>query len=105
MSITLVAYPMAFLINPEDAKSQKLRMAADEVITNKTVATQNLKKIRVLTNITYDEVSRLMCQLGAPEQRFDMPYFMDTESEAPSHRSFSKKIALLSPFFAISSQG
>ena len=78
MSITLVAYPMAFLINPEDAKSQKLRMAADEVITNKTVATQNLKKIRVLTNITYDEVSRLMCQLGAPEQRFDMPYFMDT---------------------------
>ena len=56
MSITLVAYPMAFLINPEDAKSEKLRVASDEVDVNKTVATQNLKKIRVLTNITYQEI-------------------------------------------------
>ena len=78
MSITLVAYPMAFLINPEDAKSEKLRVAADETVTNKTVATQNLKRIRVLTNITYQELSSLMMQLGCPEQRIHVPYFMNS---------------------------
>lgn len=78
MSITLVAYPMAFLINPEDAKSEKLRVAADETVTNKAVATQNLKRIRVLTNITFQELSPLMMQLGCPEQRIHVPYFMDT---------------------------
>lgn len=78
MSITLVAYPMAFLINPEDAKSEKLRIAADETSTNKAVATQNLKRIRVLTNITFQELSSLMMQLGCPEQRLHIPYLMDT---------------------------
>lgn len=78
MSITLVAYPMAFLINPEDAKNEKLHLASDETVTNKTVATQNLKKIRVLTNITYQEVQYLMSQLGCPEQRMDIPFILNT---------------------------
>jgi hypothetical protein len=78
MSITLVAYPMAFLINPEDAKSEKLHKASDDVVTNSIVATKNLKKIKVLTNITYNEVSALMCRLGLPEQRFDMQYILPT---------------------------
>ena len=76
MSITLVAYPMAFLINPEDAKSEKLRLAANEVEKNKTVATQNLKKIRVLTNITYQEIQSFMSQMGCPEQRMDIPFVL-----------------------------
>ena len=78
MSITLVAYPMAFLINPEDAKSEKLRVASDEVEVNKTVATQNLKKIRVLTNITYQEIGTYMQSMGCPEQRLNATYFMPT---------------------------
>ena len=67
---------MAFLINPEDAKSEKLRVAADETVTNKAVATQNLKKIRVLTNLTYQELPNLMCRLGCPEQRMHIPYIL-----------------------------
>lgn len=78
MSITLVAYPMAFLINPEDAKSEKLRVASDESVMDKVVATKNLKKIRVLTNITYDELPRLMNFLGCPQQSISIPYILPT---------------------------
>ncbi len=60
MSITLVAYPMAFLINPADAKSEKLRSAKQNEGLNKAVATQNLKEIKVLTNIKYDELHKIM---------------------------------------------
>lgn len=78
MSITLVAYPMAFLINPEDAKSEKLRAKSQEVEVAKAVATKNLKKIKVLTNITYQDLPLLMYKLGFPEQRLDIPYIMST---------------------------
>lgn len=56
MSITLMAYPMAFLIYPEEAKNEKLRIASDDVLINKSAADKNLRSIRVLTNITYDEL-------------------------------------------------
>lgn len=60
MSITLMAYPMAFLISPEQAKNEKLRLASDEKVVNKSVATENLRSIRVLTNIVYNELESLM---------------------------------------------
>ena len=60
MSITLMAYPMAFLINPQEAKNEKLSLAADEQVINKAAATQNLRFIRVLTNIFPTEVDDLM---------------------------------------------
>ena len=61
MSITLMAYPTAFLISPEQAKGEKLKLAAnEETVINKAAALQNLRSIRVLTNITYDEIDELM---------------------------------------------
>jgi len=67
MSITLAAYPIAFLINPEQARSEKLRILSDETTVNKKIATKNLKYIRVLTNITYEELNDYMVQIGASE--------------------------------------
>ena len=60
MSITLMAYPMAFLISPEQAKAQKLHLASDDVAVNKKVANKNLKFIRVLTNIQFPEIQAFM---------------------------------------------
>ncbi len=67
MSITLMAYPMAFLINPEDAKSNELKMAADEKNIDKTIATQNLKMIRVLTNIQHEELVHAIARIGCDQ--------------------------------------
>lgn len=60
MSITLMAYPMAFLISPEEAKKEKLRRASDDNAINESVAMKNLKFIRVLTNLEYSELDGLM---------------------------------------------
>ncbi len=60
MSITLMAYPMAFLLSPQVAKNEKLRLAADETVVNKAVASTKLRFIRVLTNITANEADELM---------------------------------------------
>jgi hypothetical protein len=60
MSITLMAYPMAFLISPKEAPKENLKIATAEVSTNNTVASKNLKFIKVLTNITFDEINELM---------------------------------------------
>ncbi len=63
MSITLMAYPMAFLISPEEAKKEKLRRASDDNVVNKSVALKNLKSIRVLTNLEYSELDEMMSQV------------------------------------------
>ncbi|MDE6137897.1 MAG: hypothetical protein K2F57_00335, partial [Candidatus Gastranaerophilales bacterium] len=61
MSITLMAYPMAFLIEPEKAKNEKLNLAADVANIDKNeAAIRNLRSIRVLTNISADELSQIM---------------------------------------------
>lgn len=64
MSITLMAYPMAFLINPEDAKNEKLKRASDDKVVNEEVATENLRAIRVLTNIKLEELNGLMSMVS-----------------------------------------
>ncbi len=76
MSITLMAYPMAFLINPEEAKAEKIKKASDEQPVNNSNAEQKLKYIKVLTNIKYDELSYLMnrvdcIELGANTFKLD----------------------------------
>lgn len=58
-----MAYPMAFLINPEEAKNEKLRRASDDKIVNEAVANKNLKFIRVLTNIESEELDSLMAPI------------------------------------------
>ncbi len=60
MSITLMAYPMAFLISPDEAKNEELRPAADNFAVDKSVAGKNLESIRVLTNVQYDELPFFM---------------------------------------------
>ena len=67
MSITLMAYPMAFLINPQDAKNEKLSLAAENKELDETVATQNLRFIRVLTNIKAADVRSLMENIDCRE--------------------------------------
>lgn len=60
MSITLMAYPMAFLIAPEEAKKEKIKRAADDIQVNETVANENLRSIRVLTNLELAEIKAFM---------------------------------------------
>ena len=60
MSITLMAYPMAFLISPEQAKGEKLHKASENTTINKNIATKNLKSIKVMTNIVFPELNALM---------------------------------------------
>ena len=69
MSITLMAYPMAFLINPEEAKNEKLKRASDDKVVNEEVATENLRAIRVLTNIKLEELNGIM-SMRLPKTRF-----------------------------------
>ena len=63
MSITLMAYPMAFLISPEQAKKEKLRRAAGDNKINQKVANRTLRSIRVLTNLMLPQVKGLMLQI------------------------------------------
>ncbi len=60
MSITLMAYPMAFLIEPEKAKNEKLNISSAVIDINKNTAEDNLYAIRVLTNLTVDELGKVM---------------------------------------------
>ncbi len=62
MSITLTAYPTAFLISPQEAKKEKLHRANENKIkaVNKSVALKNLKFIRVLTNLSSHEFISIM---------------------------------------------
>ncbi len=60
MSITLMAYPMAFLISPEEAKNEKLRNASDNDIVTNVDTSRKLRSIRVLSNITYNEIEILL---------------------------------------------
>lgn len=75
MSITLMAYPMAFLIAPEKAKNETLKRATDETVINKSVATKNLKLIKVLTNIQYQELKPAMEQVSCSQVSADTYYF------------------------------
>lgn len=62
-----MAYPMAFLISPEEAKKEKLKMASEEQKVNETVATQHLRSIRVLTNLLLPELKEFMTQISAEQ--------------------------------------
>lgn len=85
MSITLMAYPMAFLINPQDAKLEKLHLASDCVSSN-YVASQNLKSIRVLTNILFEELAALMHQVDCTQIQNNVYYLPSGIKVAWSNR-------------------
>lgn len=55
MSITLMAYPAAFLTAPEKAPAEQLRLKEADNNTARELQTKNLKYIRVLTNINFNE--------------------------------------------------
>ncbi len=73
MSITLMAYPMAFLIAPEEAKKEQLRIKTDDKNKNQSVATENLKFIKVMTNVENNELERFMTEVGTFQ--FDNKHF------------------------------
>lgn len=77
MSITLMAYPMAFLIAPEEVKDEGIRIKNAEKDNNKNVATKNLKFIKVLTNIKHGELSPLLSEIGAFEL-YPNHYYINT---------------------------
>lgn len=77
MSITLIAYPMAFLIAPEEVKDEGIRIKNAEKDNNKNVATKNLKFIKVLTNIKHGELSPLLSEIGAFEL-YPNHYYINT---------------------------
>lgn len=78
MSITLMAYPMAFLIAPEEVKDEGIRIKnAEKDNNNKNVATKNLKFIKVLTNIKHGELSPLLSEIGAFEL-YPNHYYINT---------------------------
>jgi len=64
-----MAYPMAFLISPEDAKKEKLKKSSDEKVINEKIANQNLRSIRVLTNIESTELNEILESLNSIEIR------------------------------------
>lgn len=72
MSITLMAYPMAFLISPEEAKNEKLKKASEVQKVNQSVANRNLRSIRVLTNIECFELKNFIHGLGGEEKYKNM---------------------------------
>lgn len=69
MSITLTAYPMAFLISPQEAKKVELKETeqsnSNDSEIDKSLATQNLHSIKVLTNIEFEELNHIMSNVDA----------------------------------------
>ena len=60
MSITLMAYTMAFLVAPESVKDERLQRAAENKAPINSSTSQMLRSIRILTNITADELNNIM---------------------------------------------
>ncbi len=67
MSITLMAYPMAFLVAPESVKDEGLQRASDNKTSIINSTSQFLRSIRVLTNITSDEVNSIMASVACQQ--------------------------------------
>ena len=92
MSITLMAYPMAFLISPEQAKREKLRRAADDKI-NEKVASKTLRSIRVLTNLMLPQVKGLMLQIpNIPLGEYNYSFSTGVRVEWKAQGKFSSAI-------------
>ena len=78
MSITLMAYPMAFLIAPEKAPKEHLREKKDSNKNNAIQAMKNLKFIRVLSNITFNELRILVPRLDVKQLNAGCLYEINT---------------------------
>lgn len=70
MSITLTAYPTAFLISPEKAKNEQLKEIQEDI--NENTAIKNMRYIRVRTNLRPIDLKRFMvyvenCKCVAPD--------------------------------------
>lgn len=66
---------MAFLIAPEKAKNETLRQAKDTVMVDNSASAKNLKLIKVLTNIQYQELKPVMEQVNCTKVSSDTYYF------------------------------
>lgn len=75
MSITLMAYPMAFLVEPEKAKNEKLKLASCDKVLNEAAVKDNLKYIKVLTNLEYEQTKHLMKLIDCIETNKDVYRF------------------------------
>ena len=66
---------MAFLIAPEKAKNETLRQAKNTTMAENAVSSKNLKLIKVLTNIQYQELKPAMEQIACSPVSSDTYYF------------------------------
>ena len=73
-----MAYPMAFLISPEEAKKEKLQKSSDITATNETISKKTLRSIRVLTNIEYTELKTILSNIDGFEIKPDV-YLMQND--------------------------
>lgn len=73
MSITLMAYPTAFLISPQDARNNKLEILNTDKVSkfDKSFSQDKLDFIRVRTNITSNELIYLMNQIKCKQLSFE----------------------------------
>lgn len=60
MSITLTAYPMAFLISPQEAKKNTLETAFVNSETDEISSEQKLKSVKVMTNVRGVELTEIV---------------------------------------------
>lgn len=67
MSITLMAYPMAFLVAPESVKDEGLQRSAENKASINSSTSQMLRSIRILTNITVDELGNIMSSVDCQQ--------------------------------------
>lgn len=81
MSITLMAYPMAFLIAPEKAPKEHLREKKGSCNNNSKLAMKNLKFIRVLSNITFNEFRIIVSRLDVKPLHDNCLYEINTGLE------------------------
>ena len=63
MSITLMAYPTAFLISPDKANDEKLQIFKSQ--KNTPIAAEKLHSVRVFTNLSIEQTQDLMRAVNA----------------------------------------
>lgn len=73
-----MAYPMAFLISPEEAKKEKLQKSSDITTINETISKKTLRSIRVLTNLEYTELKTILSNIDGFEIKPDV-YLMQND--------------------------
>lgn len=75
MSITLVAHPMAFLLSPQSAKNNKIKLKNSDDVEIHTASQGDLVQIKIQSNLRMSEVKELMSKFAVTNIGNDTYYF------------------------------